>query len=138
MAQVLVTGSAGAVGRPVCAELARRGHRVHGIDRRPTEWLEDAVVADITDGEAVRAAARGMDAVVHLAAHPDDAPFATLVGPNVTGLHTVMDAALAEGVRRVVLASTLQVVWSRQDRSRPARVDEACPSNHYALTKLWA
>jgi nucleoside-diphosphate-sugar epimerase len=138
MAHVLVTGSAGAVGKPVCAELLRRGHRVRGIDRRPTAWLEDAVVADITDAEAVRGAARGVDAIVHLAAHPDDAPFATLIGPNVAGLFNVMDAARTERVARVVLASTLQVVWSRTDRSRPARADEANPSNHYALTKLWA
>jgi NAD(P)-dependent dehydrogenase (short-subunit alcohol dehydrogenase family) len=140
MAHVLVTGSAGAVGKPVCAELLRRGHRVRGIDRVATAWLEDGVVADITDPEAMRSAAHGVDAIVHLAAQPDEAPFAKLLGPNVAGVYSVMSAARAEGVARVVLASTLQIVWSRkrEERGGPARVDEANPSNHYALTKLWA
>jgi uronate dehydrogenase len=79
-----------------------------------------------------------VEAIVHLAAQPDEAPFARLIGPNVAGLFSVMDAARAERVPRVVLASTLQVVWSREGRGRPARVDESSPSNHYALTKLWA
>ena len=140
MAHVLVTGSAGAVGQTVSRELVRRGHRVRGLDLLPTVGLDDVVVADIAEPEAVRGAARGVDAIVHLAAHRDDAPFATLLGPNVVGLYNVMNAAREERVGRVVLASTLQIVWHRvgPDRDRPARVDEACPRNHYALTKLWA
>jgi uronate dehydrogenase len=141
MMQVLVTGSAGAVGQAVCRELVSRGHRVRGLDRVATQGLDEAVVADVTDAEAVRAATRGTDAVVHLAAHRDDAPFTTLLGPNVVGLYNVMSAAREEKVRRVVLASTLQVTWTGRDPDdppRPARVDEARPSNHYALTKLWA
>src|SRR5215831_4161293 len=137
MAEVLVTGSAGAVGKAVCRELRERGHYVRGIDRVPTAWLDDFVVADIAEPEAMRGAARGAAAIVHLAAQPDEAPFAMLVGPNVLGLYNVMDAARVEGVKRVVLASTLQIIWSKRDLGRPARVDEASPSNHYALTKLW-
>jgi nucleoside-diphosphate-sugar epimerase len=138
MGIVLVTGSAGAVGQPVCRELAARGWRVRGLDRAPTPGLTDAVAADVADGEAVRAACRGVDAVVHLAAKPDDAPFAELVGPNVTGVFNVLSAAREAGVRRVVLASTLQVIWERATTDRVAGTDEACPANHYALTKLWA
>jgi nucleoside-diphosphate-sugar epimerase len=135
--KVLVTGSAGVVGQPVWRELARRGHEVRGLDRAPTPELGDAIVADIADAEAVRAAVRGMDAVAHLAAQPVEAPFAELVGPNVVGLFNVMNAAREEGVRRVVLTSSMMVVASREIE-RPARTDAARPVNHYALTKLWA
>jgi nucleoside-diphosphate-sugar epimerase len=76
--------------------------------------------------------------VVHLAAEPNDQDFPLLVGPNVMGLFNVMDAARQEGVRRVVLASSIQVLSRREERQKPARVDEAHPGNHYALTKLWA
>jgi uronate dehydrogenase len=138
MAKVLVTGSAGAIGKPVCRELERRGHQVRGLDRVPTPGVSDHVVADLVERGRVRAAAVGMDAVVHLAAVPNDADFSELVGPNVVGLFHVMDAARQAGVGRVVLASSIQVLGRRGDMPGPARVDEAHPGNHYALTKVWA
>ena len=138
MAKVLVTGSAGAIGRPVCRELARRGHQVRGLDRARTPGVSDHVVTDIADRERVRAAVLGMDAVVHLAAEPNDADFSVLVGPNVVGLFNVMDGAREAGVGRVVLASSVQVLGRRGAGAGLARVDEAHPGNHYALTKLWA
>src|SRR4051812_44113326 len=101
MAKILVTGSAGTVGRPLCDELQRRGHVVRGLDRAPTPEVADAVVADVADAGAVQAAVRGMDAVVHLAATPHDRPFPELVAPNVIGLYNVMDAARAQGLKRV-------------------------------------
>jgi uronate dehydrogenase len=138
MANVLVTGSAGTVGRPLCDELSRRGHVVRAFDRTPTPDVADAVVADIADAEAVQAAMGGMDAVVHLAAQPHERPFPELVAPNVVGLYNVMNAARAAEVKRVVLASSMMVVSARADRARPARIDERWPNNHYALTKVWA
>ena len=138
MLKVLVTGSAGTVGRPVCDELTRRGHVVRGLDVTATAGLADAVVADIADGVAVRAAVRGMDAVIHLAAQPHEVPFPELVGPNVLGLYNVLDAARDEGVRRLVVASSMMVVSGWKDSGRPARVDDRRPVNAYSLTKLWA
>lgn len=140
MARVLVTGSAGAIGQPVCAELLQRGHLVRGLDRRITPGVDDAAVVDLVDREAVRAAARGVDCIVHLAAHPDDADFALLEGPNVRGLFNVLDAARQEGVRRVILASSIQALGTWWDTSRavPAGPRDGLPANHYALTKVWA
>jgi uronate dehydrogenase len=136
--KVLVTGSAGIVGRPVCEELMRRGHAVRGFDRAPSADLREAIVADIQDRAAVREAFRGMEAVVHLAAQPVDAPFSDVVGPNVIGLFNVLDAAREQRVRRVVLTSSIMVVGGRRERDRPCGVEEANPRNHYALSKLYA
>lgn len=140
MAIVLVTGSAGAIGQPVCAELSRRGHQVRALDRVSTPGVDDSVVVDVIDREGVRAAARGVDSIVHLAAHPDDADFALLEGPNVRGLFHVLDAARHERVRRVILASSIQVLgkWWDMSRGAPAGARDGLPSNHYALTKVWA
>src|SRR4051794_28491576 len=138
MAHVLVTGSAGTVGRPLCEELARRGHAVRAFDLSPTPGVPDAIVADVADAGAVHAAMRGVDAVVHLAAQPHERPFPELIAPNVVGLYNVMDAAREQAVKRVVLASSMMVVSGGMDPARPAGVDDRRPNNHYALTKGWA
>jgi uronate dehydrogenase len=138
MKRVLVTGCCGAIGRPVCRELASRGYQVRGLDRAPDPEREDSVLSDIQDRAGVREAMREVDSVVHLAAQPWDTDFDDLVGPNVVGLHNVLDAARQEGVRRVVLASSVQTLGARPPGSPPARVDERSPRNHYGLTKVWA
>ena len=138
MTHVLVTGSAGAVGRPVCRELERRGHAVRGFDLAATPGVSDSMRGDIVDADAVRRAVRGVQCVIHLAAVPRDMEFEKLVGPNVMGLFNVLDAAREAKVSRVVLASSIQVLSKRPEGSGPARVDEAHPGNHYGLTKLWA
>lgn len=93
-------------------------------------------LGQIEQAEHVRQAMHGMDAVIHLAANPYDAPFPELIGPNVLGLYHVLDAARSEGVRRVVLASSVQVVGTRSERRVTA--EQRAPSNHYALTKVLA
>lgn len=142
--QVLVTGSAGTIGQAACKALAAAGHRVRGFDRSASPQsagLDDAVVADLTDREAVEQAMVGVQSVVHLAAVPSDAPFVEqLVGPNVIGLFHVMDAARQAGVQRVVLASSCQAVGRLlQTHDGPLSADTPpAPNNHYGLTKVWA
>ena len=137
---VLVTGSAGRIGRAVVRELKARGHAVRGFDRVPTPGLADAHVGDITDGDAVRLAARGVAAVVHLAATPDDDDFLTQLLPNnIVGVYHVMEAAREAGVRRVVLASSGQVVWW-QRFTGPLPIganDPPTPRGWYAATKVF-
>ncbi|HEY4103742.1 MAG TPA: NAD(P)-dependent oxidoreductase [Polyangiaceae bacterium] len=133
--RVLITGAAGAIGKPVCEFLAQRGHEVRRFDRSPSG--DGAVIADIADTKAVFDACASVDAILHLAATPDDAPFLELIPPNVIGVFNVLDAARRHGVGRVVLASSVQVSWSPgPDQKRSAA--HATPRNHYALTKLWS
>lgn len=138
MSMVLVTGALGAVGRPVCRALMDAGHEVRTLDLAATDSLPDHHVGSVADAELLLRVAAGMDAVIHLAAEPNDAPFTTLLEPNVLGLYSVLNAARTLSVKRVVLASSIQVLGYRGDAPKPARVTEASPSNHYALTKLWA
>jgi uronate dehydrogenase len=138
--RVLVTGSTGSIGRPLCRHLLRRGHTVRGFARRPTPDLADHVVGDLSDRDAVRRAVAGTDAVVHLGAYPNPADFIdVLLGPNVVGLHHVCEAAVEFGVGRLVLASSVQVISGHRFRDRAVTVqDGPAPTNHYALTKAWA
>jgi dTDP-4-dehydrorhamnose reductase len=139
-AKVLVTGSAGRIGRAVVAELQARGRSVRGLDRVPTPGLTDAVVGDITNGDLVRRAAEGVGAVVHLAATPDDDDFLTRLLPNnIVAVYHVLEAARLAGVRRLVLASSGQVVWwQRETGPFPIRTtDPPTPRYWYAAAKLF-
>src|SRR6516225_3861642 len=114
-AKVLVTGSAGRIGQAVVTELQARGLPVRGFDRVPTPGLADAVVGDLSDATALRRAAEGVGALVHLAATPDDADFLTELLPNnIVGVYHVLEAARRAGVRRLVLASSGQVNWHQR------------------------
>ena len=58
---VLVTGSAGRIGRAVVRELKSRGHFVRGFDLVATPGADESVVSDLADAAAVRRAAEGVD-----------------------------------------------------------------------------
>ena len=107
---VLVTGSAGRIGRAVSAELVARGHHVRGFDRVPSPALREAVVGDVASPDGLARALDGMDTAVHLAATPDEADFMTLLLPNnVVGLYRMLEAARHAHLARVVLISSGQL-----------------------------
>jgi dTDP-4-dehydrorhamnose reductase len=113
---------------------------VRGLDLEPTPGADESVAGSITDGELVRRAAEGMEAVVHLAATPDDDDFLTKLLPNnIVGVYHVLEAARAAGVQRLVLASSGQVVWwQRFTGPLPIRTDvPPTPRGWYAATKLF-
>jgi len=151
---ILVTGSAGRVGRAAVAELAARGLSVTGFDVRPTPGLppDRSVVAPLADVAGLRRAAAGATTIIHLAATPDDARFprgappddgdnflSELVPNNVVGPYQVMEAARTLGIPRVLLASTGQVIDGHlRDANTPVRTEVlARPRYLYACTKVF-
>jgi nucleoside-diphosphate-sugar epimerase len=137
---VLVTGSGGRIGRAVVAELQARGRPVRGFDRVATPGLADCVVGDITDAAAVRRAVEGVGTVIHLAATPDDDDFLTQLLPNnLLGVYHVLESARLAGVRRLILASSGQVVWWQRERGPwPIRADDLpTPRGWYAAGKVF-
>ena len=137
---VLVTGSSGRIGSAVVAELRKRGHAVRGFDLVPTPGLKDMVLGTLTDADAVRRAMTGATTLVHLAATPDDDDFlARIVPNNIIGVYHVLEAAREAGVKRMVLASSGQVVWgTRLTGPWPVGVDvQPTPRYWYAAGKMF-
>ena len=137
---VLVTGSSGRIGSAVVAELRKRGHAVRGFDLVPTPGLPDMVLGDLTNVDAVRRAMRGVTSLVHLAATPDDDDFlARIVPNNIIGVYHVLEAARDSGVKRMILASSGQVVWgTRLTGPWPVGVDvQPSPKYWYAAGKMF-
>ena len=154
--KVLVTGSAGRLGREVCKALLAGGFDVRATDRVYRRELPFALeVADLLDDTAAYRLLDGCDAVVHLANYPHVgaiSPAQRLYRENVSMDVNVFQAAVDVGVRRIVFSSSVQVfAGDRTDRwgdttealRRPSCLaylpidGEApiCPRNAYALSK---
>lgn len=110
--RILVTGGSGFIGSAVCPALERAGHEPIVLDLRAGDGAA-SVRADVRDVEAVGAALRGVDAVVHLAAKVGversfaDAP--DYVAHNDVGTAALLAAMAGAGVQRLVLASSMVV-----------------------------
>jgi nucleoside-diphosphate-sugar epimerase len=136
---VLVTGSAGRIGRAVCAELIVRGHRVRGLDRVPSPALADAVVGDVASPDDLARALESMDTAIHLAATPDEADFLTQLLPNnVVALYHVLEAARHARLGRLVLVSSNQLYRGHTGPLPIAPATPTSPRNWYAATKVLA
>lgn len=109
---ILVTGGTGFVGRRVVALLAAAGKRMRALTRSESvasalpEGVEGAV-GDVLDGDALRRAMEGVEAVVHLVAVIREQGALTFERVNYEGTVGVLAAAQAAGVRRIVCASTI-------------------------------
>lgn len=142
--RVVVTGSSGHLGATVVAALRARGVDGVGVDARP--GADTAVVVDIRDERAMRAALRGASAMVHTASlHAPHAPLRSerdFVDVNVTGTEVVLDAAAAAQVEHVVFSSTTSVYGHALEPGDAAVwVDEDLvprPRDIYDVTKLAA
>lgn len=108
MSTILVTGAAGLLGRFVVRDLLAQGHSVRGLDRRHGDADIDWHVGDVTSPELVQRAVTGADAVMHIAAIPNiwSGDGQTIMRVNLLGTYTVLDAAEAAGVKRVVFCSS--------------------------------
>lgn len=137
--KVLVTGSAGFIGRHVCATLLGEGHEVTGFDVRDTAIGEVRTeIGDLLDAEQIRNATRGHDVVCHIGAIGDVYLAAEqpelAASVNVVGSANVANAALDAGAR-VIYASTWEV-YGEPDYE-PVDEDHPCRPDHpYNITKL--
>ncbi len=109
--KVLVTGTGGQLGSYTAAEL-KGVCETYGFDAKATRGDFPHRVGDITDSVAMAEACKGMDAVIHIAARPNiwSGTGDDIVRVNTMGVWTVLTAAEAAGVRRVVLCSSDSVV----------------------------
>jgi nucleoside-diphosphate-sugar epimerase len=169
--KVLVTGAYGLIGNLVYARLAAQpeSYDAYGMVRRmqpssratalnlceiPAEKLR---LADLRELSAVQRAVEGMDVIVHMAAEPDGrSGWESVLNNNIVGVYHMFEASRLAGVKRVIYASTNQVVFGFRadepykslfagrfddispeeirpiDHTQPAR-----PLNYYACSKIF-
>ena len=102
---VLVTGATGTLGRQLVPVICAAGHPVRALSRSPqpggpTDWVQ----ADLTTGDGLADALRGVDAVVHAATDPRRPERV-----DVAGTRRLLHAAQEAGVGHVVYVSIVGV-----------------------------
>jgi nucleoside-diphosphate-sugar epimerase len=147
---ILVTGAAGKLGSAVWRHLRAAGHVVRATDRAPRDGTPEGLIeADLVDPAAVEPLVNGVEAVVHVANHPNvgAAPALKLFGDNTAMNMNVFHAAASAGVRKVVFASSVQAVagarLARDGIGQPSGIESLPlhgdmphnPGNIYALSK---
>jgi UDP-glucose 4-epimerase len=142
--RIAVTGASGRLGRSVVEVLRAAGHDVRPLDLVLPEG-PGAVAVDLLDAEAARSVLDDLapDAVVHLAAIavPFSAPEHRIFTTNTAMAFSVIQAAVAAGAGRVLVASSPTVLGYGGPDWVPERLplDEnvpVAPAHAYALSKV--
>lgn len=118
--RVLITGSAGIVGNLMRPRLRRPDRVLRLLDLAPQAEAEpgeavELVTGSVTDPETMAKACSGVDALIHLGGHSRENSWEETLEVNINGTHTVLEAARAAGVPRVILASSNHSVGFRRN-----------------------
>lgn len=116
--QVFITGATGFIGIPLARSLADKGYIVHALyrDISKAKVLHHPNIrlfeGDVTRIETLKAAMKGCSKVFHVAGYTgvwarDPKIYEQI---NVNGSENVFDAAVAEGVNKIVFTSTAGVL----------------------------
>lgn len=112
--RVLVTGSAGHIGKEQARVIREAGHEVRTTDRTAAgrDHEGEHLPGDLRDLDFIRGAVQGMDAVIHLGAIPSDRRGSgdEVLQVNMQGTWNVLIACQEAGVPRVVFYSSINAL----------------------------
>jgi uronate dehydrogenase len=137
---VLLTGASGALGSMLAERLCAWGWTLVLTDIRPFPGaLPQGArfeTADLCDRAAIRDLAAGCGAIVHMGGVSTERPFEEVLGPNISGLFHIYEAARLAGAR-VIFASSNHAI-GYHERTTP--LDDDCalrPDTYYGLSKAY-
>jgi uronate dehydrogenase len=140
MQRILVTGAAGKIGRTLRDGLRNCYGLVRLSDIRPMAAAgpgEECVMADLTDGSALREITTSMDCIVHLGGIPTEASWQDVIDANIIGTANLFEAARLSGVKRVVYASSNHVIGFYRNELTVGTADPVRPDSRYGISKAF-
>lgn len=142
MKKIVLTGAAGRLGSYLREPLSKMADELVSSDIAdgvgklyPGETYHKA---DLTSLDAMMALLKDADMVVHFGAYGDEAPFETILGPNIIGAYNVWEAAYRNGVRRVVYASSIHAVGMHPKTEFIGTDAAHRPDTFYGLAKCFS
>ncbi len=150
---ILITGGCGFIGTNMVKYLANRGYQIRILENLSTGKeenlrklqsqdsrlvIEDLIIGDIRNREVVGQAVKGVDAVLHLAAHTS--VMASLENPkqtweiNVTGTFNLLEACREKGVAKFIFASSNAAVGEQMPPIDELKMPH--PISPYGASKL--
>lgn len=135
-----MTGGAGHIASQLREFLRADTEHLRLIDIRPAEGLtenESFFEADLSNAAAMTAALEGIDGVIHLGGLPREMDIDAMLHTNILGTYNVYEAARANGVERVIFASSNHATgfYPRSETITP--LDVPRPDTRYGLSKCW-
>ncbi|MFB9949327.1 NAD-dependent epimerase/dehydratase family protein [Rhizobium puerariae] len=140
MKRIAMTGGAGHIASQLRAFLCPEAEHLRLIDLKAPGNLaanESFLEADLADARAMREALEGMDGVIHLGGIPREAEIGDILRTNVLGTHNLYEAARANGVSRVVFASSNHATGFHPRSRTITPLDVPRPDSRYGLSKCW-
>jgi nucleoside-diphosphate-sugar epimerase len=135
-----VTGAAGFIGRALCRGLVERRHRVIGLTRAPAEpipGVELRPVGEIGPQTAWSQHLTSVDTVIHLATRAHRPVSGMTAGREAESAAALGHAAAAQGVRRLLLMSSIRAMGEATRPGAPFRpADPPLPREAYGVAKL--
>ncbi|SPH23731.1 Uronate dehydrogenase [Defluviimonas aquaemixtae] len=142
MKKLVLTGAAGRLGSYLREPMSRMCDELVSTDlAQDIGKLYDGeryVKADLASLDAMIDLLQGADMVVHFGAYGDEAPFETILGPNIIGAYNIWEAAWRNGVRRVVYASSIHAVGMHPKTDFIGTDVRHRPDTFYGLAKCFA
>jgi len=138
--RIAITGGSGRVGKALRNSLSGKVTSIKIVDivdpgmLGPNETWEKV---DISDYAVLSGSLEDVDAVVHLAGHPNERKIEDILRVNVLGTHNVLEAARHNGIERVVFGSSNHAIGFYPRETKITETDPMRPDSLYGLSKCW-
>lgn len=142
--KVLVTGANGFIGSHLCEGLLTNGYEVRALVRKTSDlrWIKhlnlELVYGDITDEDSLVRAVDGIEIVFHTAAVVRPKKVEEFIRVNQEGTERLARVAIAKGVKRLVLFSSVAAVGPGRFNERLNEEMAPKPVSEYGRAKLAA